>query len=384
MRLAQFIQKNMETILAEWEAFAASLRGANGMTSFALRNHAPHILDAIVKDISTPQTHEEQSEKSKGRAPAALDARETAAQTHAVLRAQSGFDINELVAEYRALRASVLRLWVDAHPLDEPGAEEVIRFGEAIDQAIAESVSHFHDQVELRRNLFLGILGHDMRSPLNAILTTASHLAALNAGEPISEAAAILRRSGASMRALLDDLVDFNRAKLGVGLKITRREINLAKVMRDEIKQFQAAEPHRTIELRTTGDVRGQWDASRLQQLLRNLVSNAIRHGAPDTPVRISLHAAENEVSLDVTNFGPSIDSSATRLIFDPMTRGSGQEEGLGLGLFIVREIALAHGGDVEVISNDGETTFTVQLPRQPPIPSPAAVRHPSATSQSY
>jgi signal transduction histidine kinase len=365
MRLAQFIQENMERILVEWEAFASTLTAATGMTPLALRNHAQHILNAIVKDISTPQTRQEEKEKSRGRAHRALNAQETAAQTHAILRAQSGFDINELVAEYRALRASVLRLWMDSHPIDETNVEDVVRFGEAIDQAIAESVAHFHTQVELYRNLFLGILGHDMRSPLNAILTTASYLAALNAGEKISDAATILIRSGASMRALLDDLVDFNRAKLGLGLKIAPCDIDLFAVVSDELRQIQAAEPNRRIELVTEGDPRGYWDASRLQQLVRNLVSNAIRYGAPSTPVRVVVRGEERDAFLSVTNHGPNIDTSVLGQIFDPLKRGTAHEEGLGLGLFIVREVALAHDGEVEVHSNVGETTFTVRLPRQ-------------------
>ena len=114
----------------------------------------------------------------------------TAAQAHAVLRARGGFDINQLVGEYRALRASVLRRWTDVTPFDQQEREDVIRFNEAIDQAVAESVGHFHAQMEQARNLLLGMLGHDMRSPLNTILTTASYLAALNAGGEVSGAAA--------------------------------------------------------------------------------------------------------------------------------------------------------------------------------------------------
>ena len=115
MRLADFILQDMETILEQWEAFAATqLPAASGMTSLALRDDAKPILEAIAKDISSPETRDAQAEKSKGRAPKLTRAPETAAQTHAVLRARSGFDINQLVAEYRALRASVLRLWMDA------------------------------------------------------------------------------------------------------------------------------------------------------------------------------------------------------------------------------------------------------------------------------
>src|SRR6476659_1418369 len=164
---------------------------------------------AVVVDLSTSQTQEAQAEKSMGRAPKLFDAPETAAQTHALLRAQSGFDINQLAAEYRALRASVLRLWTNACEPETPHLEDMIRFNEAIDQALAESIGFYSAQVDQARNLFLGMLGHDMRSPLQAIQLTATYLAALNAGAQVSEAASRLINGGARIKALLDDLFDF-------------------------------------------------------------------------------------------------------------------------------------------------------------------------------
>ena len=250
MRLAEFILRDMEAILVEWEAFAATLfPAAASMTPLALRDHAKQILEAVAKDLSTPQTKQAQADKSMGRAPKLMGAPETAAQTHAVLRAQSGFDINQLAAEYRALRASVLRLWTDACQPDDPDLEDVIRFNEAIDQAIAESIGFFSAQVDQARNLLLGMLGHDMRSPLNTIQMTASYLAALNAGAKVSEAASRLIRSGASMKALLDDLVDFNRTKLGLGINIALADVDLAAVFADELEQLRGAHPGRQLEL---------------------------------------------------------------------------------------------------------------------------------------
>lgn len=372
MRLAEFIRRDMENILAEWEAFAATLLpSAAGLTSLALRDHASHILEAVAKDLGTIQTRDEQSEKSKGRAPKVKGAPATAAQTHAVLRARGGFDINQLVAEYRALRASVLRLWIDASPLDESGVEDIIRFNEAIDQAVAESVDHFQAQVDRARNLLLGMLGHDMRSPLSTILGTASYLAALNAGEQVSAAASRLIRSGASMQALLDDLADFNRTKLGLGIKVVLSDIDLVVPVSDELEQLRGAHPDRRIELAVTGDCRGQWDALRVQQSLRNLVSNAVKYGAADSPVRVRLRGEEANIFVEVTNSGRPIDPTAMNELFDPLKRGIAQgdrdERGsLGLGLFIVREIAHAHGGEVEVRSDQGETTFALCLPRHP------------------
>ncbi|MDB6073568.1 MAG: two-component sensor histidine kinase [Verrucomicrobiaceae bacterium] len=308
MRLADFIPKHMEKILTEWEAFAATLLPAAGdMTSLALRDHAQLILEAVVTDLGTFQSKKAQSEKSKGLAPQVAGAAETAAQTHAVLRAGSGFDINQLVAEYRALRASVLELWMDNGALETSGVEDIIRFNEAIDQAIAESVGHFHRSVDRYRNLLLGMLGHDMRSPLNAIQLTASYLNSLDAGEEVSESAARVMRSGASMQALLDDLVDFNRLSLGLGLKVVASEIDLAPVVACELEQLRAANPHYQIEMTTSPDIRGRCDALRIQQLLRNLVSNAINYGSRDKPVRVNLRCEEAHICLEVINWGPPL-----------------------------------------------------------------------------
>ena len=373
MRLAHFIQTNMEAILLEWEEFAKTLfPPAAHMTSRGLRNHAQQILAAVVADLSTWQTMDEQSEKSMGRAPKVLNAPETAAQTHAVLRAQSGLDINQLAAEYRALRASVLRLW-EKEEVSLPSNEalqDVIRFNEAVDQALAESILFFSAQVDRSRNLMLGMLGHDMRNPLNAIVLTAWDLASLNAGAEVSEAAELLIRSGAAVQALLDDLVDYNRTKLGQGINIEVGEADLAALFADELEQHHAAHPTRRVELTVEGDVTGQWDGQRLQQMLRNLVSNAIAYGAQDKPVRVGVHGDETGVRIEVSNGGEAIDPSAAEGLFDPLRRGDpmnrrSNKEGLGLGLYIVREISRAHGGDVDLRSNSTETVFSVRLPRK-------------------
>ena len=370
MRLADFILRDMESIVVEWEAFAATLLpAAASMTPLALRDHAKQILEAVAIDLSTPQTKQAQIDKSLGRAPKLMKASETAAQTHAVLRARSGFDINQLASEYRALRASVLRLWTEACQPNDINLEDVIRFNEAIDQALAESIGFFSEQVERARNLLLGMLGHDMRNPLNTMQMTASYLAALNAGANISEAASRLIRSGACMKALLDDLVDFNRTKLGLGINITLANIDLATVFTDEVEQLRGAHPGRRLQLEVVGDTRGLWDGLRLQQLLRNLVSNAIKYGESDAPVRVVLTGEEADVRIEVVNRGPAIERSALDQIFDPLKRGPSQrhdtEDGLGLGLYIVREVARAHGGEVDVRSDEAETVFAVRLPRR-------------------
>ena len=366
MRLADFILQHMEEILVSWEEFAGGLPNARSMSLAELRDHAEQILGAVCKDLALPQTTEERDLKGKGRAPP-IGACETAAQTHALLRARAGFDINEMAAEYRALRASVLGLWVDAGDVEATGLADMLRFNEAIDQAICESVAFFSAEQERARNLLLGILGHDMRSPLNAIQLTAHHLKNLNAGEAVSSAAGMLIRSGARMRVLLDDLTDFNRKRLGVGLYIIPSQSDLRTILEDEVQELRSANPGRDIELQMSGDLSGNWDQGRLQQVISNLVVNALKYGTPGSRVRVAANGVDDEVLLAVENQGEPITPSELARLFDPLRRGPErppEEGGLGLGLFICGEVAKAHGGEIKATSTDGTTAFTVRLPR--------------------
>ena len=370
MRLAGFILNHMEAILLRWEAFAGTLLpAATDMKPLALRDHAKQLLVAIAKDLSTPQSGADQLEKSMGWAPLQAGVPDTAAQTHAVLRARSGFDINQLVAEYRALRASVLRLWMDGFEPDPHHLDDVIRFNEAIDQAIAESVKSFSTHVDQARNLLLGMLAHDMRSPLQTIQVTASYLAAIDAGEKVSGAASRLNRSGVRMQALLDDMVDYNRTRLGLGISIAPARADLAQLFADELDQLRVVHPDRQIDLDVVGDCRGVWDGRRLQQLLGNLVLNAIKYGAQDASVRVAVARENTELLLEVRNVGDAIERSTLDRIFDPLQRGPSHRGGdangsLGLGLYIAREIVRAHGGEISARSDDAETVFSVRLPR--------------------
>jgi signal transduction histidine kinase len=372
MRLATFILSNMEPILVQWEAFAAAqLPAAASMKPLALRDHAKQILEAVAKDLASPQSREAQTTKSLGRAPNPIGAPETAAQTHAVLRARSGFDINQLAAEYRALRASVLRLWTDALQAEAPNVDDIIRFNEAIDQALTESIGFFSAQVDQARNLLLGMLGHDLRSPLQTIQMTASYLAKLNAGAAVSEAASRLIGSGARMKALLDDLLDFNRTNLGLGLNINPTNVDLADLFADELDRLRASHPEHQVDLEVQGDTRGVWDGHRLQQVLGNLVLNALKYGTPEASVHVRVIGGDEKVRFEVRNQGPAIDQSVLAEIFEPLRRGTGGENGddgdgsLGLGLYIAREIAKGHGGEIAARSDGTETVLAVRLPRR-------------------
>lgn len=384
MTLAHFIEHNMEAILADWESFAKTLPGGVSMDIAGLRTPAKQLLEEVCEDMVFTQTRELENSKSHGLA-LPLDAAKTAAQTHALQRARSGFSINEMASEYRALRASVLSLWIDTSALGDSDLSEIMRFNEAIDKALCESIVHFSQEVDRARNLLLGVLGHDLRTPLSAIQMTAQHLKKLNLGSDVSIAAERLIRSGGQMKGLLDDLTAFNRKQLGLGISVSVVETDLSAVFEDQLQQLRAAYPAREITLEVSGDLRGKWDPARLQQVLGNLVVNALRYGASERPVRLVLYGLETEVVFHVKNEGKTIPAATLAQLFDPLRRGADRpdEQGsLGLGLYICREISLAHGGSILAESTESGTVFTVRLPRNASNVSPRAAKDGSQLSR--
>lgn len=169
MRLSDFILKNQEPILLAWEEFARSVdTPMPAMDTRGLRNHAEYILRTVALDMRTAQTEQQQIDKSQGLGPLAND--ESAAQTHALTRLMAGFTLDQMVSEYRALRSSVLRLWLThGYAGEDHQVEDMIRFNEAIDQALVESIGSYGRAVETTRKMVLGVLGHDLRTPLSAV-----------------------------------------------------------------------------------------------------------------------------------------------------------------------------------------------------------------------
>ena len=187
MRLADFIVSNIEPILAEWEAFARGIKPGAAMDALALRDHAAEILLATARDMRSSQSKAERSDKAKGRRPRGEQGVELngASELHAIGRLGAGFDLLEVVSEYRALRASVLQLWRDSGPTpDERDVDDLTRFNESIDQSVTKAVASYTKRVDQSRDLFLAILSHDLRNPLNSIAMSAALIPRLEQADP--------------------------------------------------------------------------------------------------------------------------------------------------------------------------------------------------------
>ena len=379
MGLSDFIAAHEALIVDECEAFARTLGPvAEDMNREALRDHLGEILGAIAADMKVPQTESERKEKSEGHSPSESDEPGVpAAQTHGALRAASGFDVTQTAAEYRALRASVIRLWLNTSPsLGPREVEELTRFNEAMDQALAETLLQFATAAAESRNLFLGVLSHELRTPLGTIVGSAESILHIANQHPLlREASHRVLRGGRRIESVLDDLLDFVRSGVKGGMRVSPANVRMDDLCARVAREVEAAFPGSSIELAQEGDMAGCWDEQRIAQAISNLMSNAIKYGARDEPIQVTLIGiACNEVVVEVHNQGPTISPEKLESLFQPLVRGAGSDPtgySLGLGLFIVREIATAHGGAVDVDSSGDGTTFRFGLPRtQKTLPS--------------
>jgi signal transduction histidine kinase len=382
MRLSGFILDNLEAIVQEWEDFARTMATpGEALDTAALRDHAEPMLRAIAADLRTEQSAREQLEKSQGQA-ATDDG--SAARTHAMTRLMSGFTMDRLVSDFRALRATVIKLWMNQEMArSDSQVDDMIRFNEAIDQALAESISSYASAVQASRNIFLGILGHDLRTPLNAILLGADVLLRTNelGPRPIKIASRIYS-SVKRASQIVGDLLDFTRSQVGPGIPLTKARIDVQPVCARIVEESRTVYPDADIRLSASERIVGMFDGARLEQVFSNLIGNAIQHGDGREAVNVSLESADGSLHFSVHNTGTPIPEAVLPFIFNPMGRYGpeqmtdyGPYASLGLGLFIVAQIVEAHGGRIDVSSDlETGTRFLVLIP----LDLPVAVKQPA------
>lgn len=235
-------------------------------------------------------------------------------------------------------------------------------------QQLAQELQERTETLRLNE-MFVAILGHDLRNPLGAVMMAATLIQRAYRDDAAQKASQQIINSSKRMAKLIENMLDLARARLAGGIALGREEVRLGEVVQRVLLEYEATYPRSTIQLQVEGDDAGHWDAERLAQVVANILGNALQHGAVHGPVCLHIDGRdEGEIRLKVSNQGV-IPASLLPAIFDPFRGGErtgGRSEGLGLGLYIAREIVDAHGGKIGVVSNDeSQTVVTIALPRR-------------------
>jgi signal transduction histidine kinase len=235
-------------------------------------------------------------------------------------------------------------------------------------QQLAQQLQEQTETLRLNE-MFTAVLGHDLRNPLSAILMAAHIIQHQSDNETVRATAKRILLSGRRMTRMIDDMLDLARARLAGGIPLNVNHSDIAEPVQRVVREYEIAFPERRIELQQDGDFAGEWDADRLAQVAANLIGNALQHGDANHPVQIQLDGtAPGDVVLSVSNAGRIPEHMLPRL-FEPFQGGQrqpGQNQGLGLGLYIVQQIVHAHQGSVDVHCADGtHTHFRVKIPRR-------------------
>ena len=390
MRLVPFIESNVEPILGEFEAFARTmLPAAANMTIAELRNDAEKILRAVIEDMETSQNAQEQSKKSKGQRAESASAVHQAARSHALARLADLFNQNQLIAEYRAFRASVIKLWTEQIGVaDRAALDELTRFNEAIDQALGESVAAFASEVEQRlrradrrKDEFLATLAHELRNPL-APITIAARIASSPSASPaqLRWSYDVVERQVHNMARLLDDLLDVSRITQGK-LQLRTDQVNLAATIANAVETARPIIEARGHRLTVTLPERPIYlvaDALRLAQVFSNILINAAKFSERNRRIDLSARVEESFAAIVIRDYGLGIEPHMLLRVFEMFAQEPSAldrtERGLGVGLAVVKGLVELHGGTVEARSEGlgRGSEFIVRIPVAQPAKTQA------------
>jgi signal transduction histidine kinase len=349
----QAILANRRQILDRWASRARQLTPeARRLPRRELEDNLPGILDELARALARGET-------SGQRSPNAVE--------HGKQRFRVGFDLEAVVREYAILREVIFELFdVSGVPVT---FDEITTVSEVISGGITNAVVEYSRARTHILEIMVGVLSHDLRDPLHAITLGADSLLKVETASigVVAAVARRMRRSAARMKRHVEYLLDVTRAGFAGGFPIKRRWTDAAQVAGAIVDEYAAANPDRRIILECDGIYTGSWDADRLAQVTANLISNALRHGSLNDPITVRINGDEEQSVLEVHNFGDPIGEQRLPRIFEAFEpRPEGESDGLGLGLYIAREIVRAHGGTIDVESDrDRGTTFRIQLPRR-------------------
>lgn len=355
-KVIETIRTRRAQITEAWRKRVSTLPNVSRIPSPSVADHIPEFLHELATWLA-------------GKTESPSQAYGRLVQGHALQRLSYGISLATLLDEYMILREVILTELL-AVESDADVRAALVDVNLALDGAIAQSVHAFAARREEVRERFVSILGHDLRNPLQALMLGAEQILANPAcGQPAhARLASAIHRGADRMARMIRDLVDFALGHLGGGIPTVLATCDMGEICRECVDELRAAHPDRTLALSVRGDLKGSWDRDRVLQLISNLVSNALVHGHDPISVKVWEEADREAVVVAVHNGGPPIPADAVPTLFEPFRRGAkASRGGLGLGLYIVNQIALAHGATVEVTSTVEEgTMFTLRWPRTP------------------
>ena len=358
--LSAFIREHRNAIVDAWLSRAERLPNAQSLAPPALCDHVPEILDRLAVAVDR-----------RDDTAAALD---NLPEQHASLRFRQGYDLRQVIAEYRLLREVIMQMYAergDVSAESRPKIASLTVLHEDLDRAIGEAVDHYALERDQARDKFVAILGHDLRDPLNTVVFQSGALSqrADELDPKTVNAVGRIAASGKRMERMIRDLLDFARGHLGGGFTIVPTAFDARAFLASRVQEIADAHPDRDVQCMApavSGDFHVEWDGDRISQVITNLVHNALVHG--HDPIVVEPRDEGEHVSITVRNQG-EIPSDMVPRLFDAFStdRSEQAQGGLGLGLYIVQQIAHAHGGEVVAKSDGGATTVRVRLPRTTP-----------------
>jgi signal transduction histidine kinase len=368
-QLADMLVRRRAEILRDWEERVLKdpeVPAAKRLPEPALRDHIPNLLDEMIASLR-------EGRSGCGEATVRLRFGKTVLpESHAQLREQSGYTMHAALRELSLLRMVVLDFAAREKNWE---CASFTLFHAALDECISVSAAEMQRRAnqslaterELRER-FIAVLAHDLRSPLSNIVMAAELVLKQRPLEPQARSLQRVLRAAHRIERMIGDLLDFAEARSGQ-FRVRRTPGDIHEASREIVENVRAAHPDRELVYEATGDGRGAWDADRLAQMLSNLVDNALSYGPHGGPVAISVRDGDDagSVVIAVHNGGQPIPSKELPHLFEPFRRGApSPKRGLGLGLYIASEIAKAHGGAIDVRSDESEgTTFEVRLLRE-------------------
>lgn len=354
--VAEYIRAHKQAIVDDWERTVLSdLKELARLERGALIDHLPEVLDGLGAWI-------------EGRTEDAETSFAALADGHALQRLGFGVELAVVCIEYSWLRRVILRQLLSV-PSSTDIREQLIRLNEGLDHAIHLAVRRYTERRDYVRDRFVSILGHDLRNPLSAAaMTNEVLLRSTTLTDCDRRRSQTIDRALRRMARMVSDVLDFARGHLGGGIPATPGACDMGEICRAAVEEAKSGHPERTIDIKIEGDLRGSFDRDRVLQVIGNLISNAIHHG--QDPIVVTACEADDHRAIitRVSNLGPPIEPAMVPRLFEPFAHTGDEKKGsLGLGLYIVGQIARAHGGTYEVSSSDNETVFTIRWPRVPP-----------------